>query len=145
MPIRPEDVRPEDERRVHENLDAKIEAIGRAGGVVGRLVNDARTLYELLRDPAFKMEWQEKAKIIACLLYFITPVDLVPDFILGFGFIDDAVVVGLTLKTLAALVERYRKFRASRESIPASARPVEIVAPARVLTSGTASPEPPSY
>lgn len=111
--IRPEDVRPEDERQVHERLDAKIESLGRAGGMLGKLVDDARTLYALLRDPGFKLEWQDKAKIIACLLYFIMPADAIPDFMLGVGFIDDALVVGLTLRTLASLVERYRAFRAA--------------------------------
>ncbi len=111
MTVRPEDITPDDEQRVHEKLDGKIESLGRKGGFIGRLIADAKLFYEMLRDPDFRLEWQDKAKIIACLLYFITPIDLIPDVIPGLGYIDDAVVMGMTIKALSKLMEKFREYR----------------------------------
>ncbi len=111
MPIRPDEVTEDDERRVHERLDGKLDSLGPKKGFIGRLIADAKLFYEMLRDPDFKLQWQDKAKIIACLLYFIAPVDLVPDFIPGLGYIDDAVIMGLTIKALATLLAKFREYR----------------------------------
>lgn len=40
--------------------------------------------------------------LFAALAYFILPLDLVPDFILGLGFTDDASVVMMALATIRA-------------------------------------------
>lgn len=39
--------------------------------------------------------------IIPCLGYFILPIDLVPDFLVGVGFIDDIAAFGITLKMMS--------------------------------------------
>lgn len=43
-----------------------------------------------------------KGVIIGALAYFVLPVDLVPDFIAGFGFTDDAAVIAAALKTISS-------------------------------------------
>ena len=40
--------------------------------------------------------------IVAALVYFVSPIDLIPDFILGLGLIDDAAVLAWTIKACAA-------------------------------------------
>ena len=40
--------------------------------------------------------------IVASLIYFVSPIDLIPDFILGLGFIDDATVLAWTIRACAA-------------------------------------------
>lgn len=42
-----------------------------------------------------------KATLFAALAYFIVPADLIPDFIAGIGFTDDAAVLLLALRTIA--------------------------------------------
>lgn len=46
--------------------------------------------------------------IVAGLLYFISPLDLIPDFIAVFGFIDDAFVLSLVYKQVAKDLEKYQ-------------------------------------
>ena len=41
-----------------------------------------------------------RAVLIAALAYFVMPVDLVPDFIAGTGFLDDATVLGFALSAV---------------------------------------------
>jgi len=49
--------------------------------------------------------------IVAALLYFLSPVDLIPDFILGLGFIDDVFIIGLVIKQVATDLEKYRLWK----------------------------------
>lgn len=70
------------------------------------------TLSRILRNGAMYVKlfmhrdtpWSIKAIILAALLYLISPYDLLPDWILGFGIIDDFVLVsllvGLAIKML---------------------------------------------
>ena len=43
--------------------------------------------------------------IILALLYALSPYDLVPDFLVGWGWLDDAVILGLVLR----FMYQYRK------------------------------------
>lgn len=45
--------------------------------------------------------------ILATLIYVVSPLDLVPDFVPG-GLIDDATIVGWAFKEAAEELERYR-------------------------------------
>ena len=45
---------------------------------------------------------------VFALVYFITPIDVLPDFIPALGFTDDLTVVLLILKRFSADVEKYR-------------------------------------
>ena len=49
--------------------------------------------------------------ILAALIYFISPVDLIPDFIVGVGYIDDAFVVALVIRQIYADLQEYKKWR----------------------------------
>lgn len=112
----PSNVTKEDARRVNEALDEKIRKVRAFPGFLGGLLDNVRVLRALLRDKSFKIDWTHKAQIIACLLYFISPIDLIPDVIIGVGFIDDAFVVGYGMKVLGDIVADYKKFRAARGS-----------------------------
>ncbi len=46
--------------------------------------------------------------IIIAILYILNPIDLVPDFLSLFGFIDDAAVLGLIAYLLREDIEKFR-------------------------------------
>ena len=54
-------------------------------------------LARLARDP--RVPGWVKRRFVACLVYFLSPVDLIPDF-LPLGFLDDVVVAAVTLHTV---------------------------------------------
>lgn len=51
--------------------------------------------------------------IAAAFIYFVSPIDLVPDFLVGFGIIDDAAVIGFVIKQISKDLEKYRLWKES--------------------------------
>lgn len=52
--------------------------------------------------------------LIFSLVYFITPVDLIPDFVPALGFTDDISILYLVLKNIGEDIERYRNWEESK-------------------------------
>jgi len=55
--------------------------------------------------------------IVAALLYFISPLDLIPDFLVGLGFVDDAFVLGLVYKQVLKELDKYQIWKDSQKKI----------------------------
>lgn len=49
--------------------------------------------------------------IISALIYLISPVDIIPDFIPGVGYVDDAAVIAFVVKCVLSDIEDYRRWR----------------------------------
>lgn len=49
--------------------------------------------------------------IIAAIIYFVSPIDLMPDFLIGLGIIDDAAVIGFVLKQVTADLEKFKLWK----------------------------------
>nr|WP_252187768.1 DUF1232 domain-containing protein [Anaeromonas frigoriresistens] len=49
--------------------------------------------------------------IIAALLYFVNPLDVVPDFIIYAGFIDDALVISLAIRSIKNEIEDFKRWK----------------------------------
>jgi len=86
--------------------------------MIGRLCYDLPLLVRLLR--AWKngrypgLSLRTLASIAAALLYVLSPVDLVPDFIPGVGLLDDMAVLGLVFQTLSQDLAAFRVWEQSR-------------------------------
>ena len=48
---------------------------------------------------------------VAGLIYIVTPVDLIPDYILGPGLLDDAAVIGIVLQAIQMDLNKYKKWQ----------------------------------
>lgn len=59
---------------------------------------DAVAAYFAMLDP--KVPALTRAAVVAPLAYFVVPTDLIPDFIVGLGYTDDALVFWAALKSL---------------------------------------------
>ncbi len=51
---------------------------------------------------------------LGALLYFVNPMDLIPDLLLG-GLLDDAAVVGMVLASLKSDLERFQGWENSKK------------------------------
>lgn len=49
--------------------------------------------------------------ITAALIYFLSPIDLIPDIIPGIGKVDDAAVLAIAIKVIETDIESYQQWR----------------------------------
>jgi uncharacterized membrane protein YkvA (DUF1232 family) len=56
--------------------------------------------------------------IIGAILYFVSPLDVVPDFLVGLGIVDDAAVISFTLKKLSVEINEFKKWKHSTKENP---------------------------
>ncbi|WP_426153885.1 YkvA family protein [Pseudomonas sp. DC3000-4b1] len=69
--------------------------------------------------------------IVAGLLYFVSPIDAVPDWLLGVGMLDDIAVLGFVMRVVQAELEHFRAWRSRQtpEALNVAERVPEQVAP----------------
>ena len=86
--------------------------------MIGRLWSDLPLLVRLLqawRNGTYRgLSVRTLASMAAGLLYVLSPVDLVPDFIPGIGLIDDVAVLALLLHALAQDLAAFRAWEQTR-------------------------------
>ena len=66
------------------------------------LKRDVHALYLASRDP--RVPWYVKAIALVVIGYALSPIDLIPDFIPVFGFLDDAILLPLGILLVIRLV-----------------------------------------
>ena len=86
-----------------ENLDNKIS--GNKKRLQPAVIKHLRALRSYLFDSNVK--WYRKSVVIAALIYFITPIDAIPDFTPFFGYLDDIGVIAWTIKFLGNEIKNY--------------------------------------
>jgi len=81
--------------------------------VMGRIpfAEDLAAAYYCAADPATPR--RVKGILIAAIAYFITPTDLIPDFVAGLGFTDDAAVLAAAIGLISGNMKdsHYRRAR----------------------------------
>lgn len=84
-------------------------------GSLGKMIMQLRLLFEMIRDYVSgtyaRTPWFTIATATASVLYFLTPLDLVPDFIPLIGYIDDAMVIAFALKGMRGELRKYCQFK----------------------------------
>jgi len=101
-----------------ESLLARQQAVEqkiRNSGRLSRFGTDVKLMFSLLRDywrgDYRAVPWKSIAAMAGALIYVLNPIDLIPDIIFGFGFLDDAGVVALCLKLVEADLHRYAAWK----------------------------------
>jgi uncharacterized membrane protein YkvA (DUF1232 family) len=81
----------------------------------GRLINDFKLLFSLIKD-----YWKGVYRDVSIwsilvssltIIYILSPIDIIPDFILGVGQIDDAAVLLLCVYFLEKDLYKYQEWK----------------------------------
>ena len=66
------------------------------------LRRDVHAIYLAARDP--RVPWYAKAVALCVAAYALSPIDLIPDFIPVFGYLDDLIIVPLGILAVGKLI-----------------------------------------
>lgn len=83
------------------------------------IVEKLQLLFEVLQA-WYKGTYKEMPKgsiimIIASIIYFVSPIDLIPDFIPVIGYIDDAAVIAFAIKQVTADLDKFKVWKESND------------------------------
>ncbi|MGD8306282.1 MAG: YkvA family protein [Ignavibacteria bacterium] len=81
---------------VQENIWYKLEKAGKKIS----FAKDVVALYRYMADDL--VPWYRKAIVVMALVYFISPIDTIPDIAPFFGYLDDMGVIAALLKFLGS-------------------------------------------
>ena len=86
----------EAEDYVEENLWTKVERVGKKIS----FVKDIKALFNYMTDS--HIAWYRKSIVVGALIYFITPIDAIPDIAPLIGYLDDLGVITAVLKYMGS-------------------------------------------
>ncbi len=95
---------------VSSRLSEIIQNSERLKTFVGRLRVFSRMIRNYVAGKYTVMPWKSVVLIVAGLIYFITPIDLIPDFIPALGLIDDISMITFIYRSLHQDIEEYLKW-----------------------------------
>jgi uncharacterized membrane protein YkvA (DUF1232 family) len=97
------------------------EAVKKADGLKGPLEKvweDLQLMFGIVMD-WIKGEYRDVPigsiiAIITAIIYFVSPIDIIPDFIPVAGYVDDVFVVGLVINQVRADLHKYKVWKENR-------------------------------
>ena len=97
--------------KVSELLDEVFLKIGESSEVFYKVQDSvialSRMLNAWMKGDYRNISTKSIIAVVAALIYFVNPLDLIPDFIPVIGQLDDIFVLGYLIKTLNKEIERF--------------------------------------
>lgn len=53
--------------------------------------------------------------ILASIIYFVSPFDIIPDFIIGLGYVDDLSIISYTFRQIQTDIDKYKVWKSVRD------------------------------
>ena len=99
---------------------AQKKATKQAGNKLAEVLDPIKASYRLIRAYASgsyrDISLESFGLIVAAIIYFVMPIDALPDFIAGLGFTDDAAILAWTFKKVSEELERFLRWEALSEN-----------------------------
>lgn len=104
-----------DKEKTKKKLDDAFEKANKNKGKLEKVWDYLQLFFSISRD-YINGSYREIPKgsiiaIIGSLIYFLSPVDLIPDFIPVVGFLDDVAVLGLVFNQVKSDLDDYEKWK----------------------------------
>ncbi|MFN4110678.1 MAG: YkvA family protein [Ignavibacteria bacterium] len=108
-------VTPEDEEKFQEKveyIDKEISKKLKKAEKKISFIEDIIALYNYLKDNSVK--WYRKLIVVSALLYFISPIDTIPDLAPLVGYLDDLGVIAAAIKYIGSEIQPYYRTKPPR-------------------------------
>lgn len=107
------------EKTVHL-LNEALKKAERNKNVLENIWIDLQALIRLtkawLKNEYTQTPWQTIVFAIAGIIYFVNPFDIMPDFIPGAGYLDDATVISFVIRSIKGDIKRFLDWEKAQSS-----------------------------
>jgi uncharacterized membrane protein YkvA (DUF1232 family) len=105
-----------DAKRLSVVIEASIKKMNTHAKALGHIFADLQLIFRMVRA-WLGGEYKELSSgsaviLVGALVYFLMPIDAIPDFLPGVGFIDDAAVIAMALAAVKSEVDRFKAWEA---------------------------------
>ncbi|WP_083005859.1 YkvA family protein [Halomonas sp. GT] len=100
-------------------LKTRVWAVKRIGRALKLFLPMTR---DVLRGSFRPIPWSAFGLMALALAYLVMPFDLIPDFLVMIGVVDDVLIVGWLLNRVDAQLSEYRDWKYAEEAPAASSR-----------------------
>lgn len=101
-----------DDARSNKLANDALKKAARNQSALGRAWDDLSSLIRLIQawaNGSYRaVPWRSISLAIAALLYFVSPIDAIPDFLPVLGFLDDIFVVTWVMRSIQKDLEKFK-------------------------------------
>ena len=101
--------------KIEETLKQGFQKAMDNEGAISEVINDLKLLISLVKDyisGAYKeTPYGSIVAAVAGILYFVSPIDFIPDFIPVIGYIDDVFVISIVLRQIHSDLDKYHEWK----------------------------------
>jgi len=109
----------EDRNALQNLLDNAKQKAGDYQGRLKEVWTEVQIFFRMLKawkDGEHKLELKTGLSIIAAIIYFVNPFDIIPDFIPALGLIDDITILTYVIHRFEKEIERFSSWEAERDT-----------------------------
>jgi len=108
-----------DRQKAAQLIKEAIEKANRNKGALKKLLDQLKALFRL-SGAWVKGEYTEVSLktilwVIAAIIYFVNPFDVIPDFLPGVGYVDDAAIIFFVINSIRRDLDKFLEWERSRK------------------------------
>ena len=98
----------------HEDVDKMEDLPPKSERNIRAVYEDTLTMFRMVKD-FYSGKFQPKDKFavvtaVLAIIYLVSPLDLVPDVLPGFGYVDDTIILAYAFGVCANVIAEYRAY-----------------------------------
>lgn len=105
-------------KKLKDLLDRSVVKIQQNSSSVKGFVNDLQSVIRMIK--AYSVGSYKDLSVrtlilaVAAIVYFVNPLDVVPDILVGLGFMDDATVLAYVIKDIKSELDKFTEWEKSQ-------------------------------
>ncbi|PLR76089.1 methyltransferase type 11 [Bacillus sp. V3-13] len=109
-----------DPAKARNLLKEAMNKANRSKGALAETWDKLQLFFDMIRmwiKGEYRLPTRSLITILAVIIYFVSPIDIIPDFIIGLGLVDDAAVIAYAFKQISADLEKFKAWKAAQTHV----------------------------